>query len=449
MYICKIELGDYMADIIDKRPLAERIKDKYQKFIEDRGLTKEQQEIIKKLKKEKKYDDIFTLYGQTAYLFNTPEKYIKNDIRKMLKNGNFEDIYTKYGASKTDSYMTKMEAIDTYMSTNSKAKGILSKVKNKVIKKYLAYTLMGAITVGVATPIIIPLYGDMYLKENAREYAEEIAAYDAKINEYAKQFQNLNLSDLQIIMKVMDDMWKDIKGYGNPVKDVFGYGRLDFLEPGGIGVCRNMADDVAAKLNVINSKYNARPINVYADSNKKYKIANIERKIIDDNSTVTGDNEQEKTVQESNENMAKVVTPIFGNHKVVIMDIPGEDYNLIVDPTNPSIGVFKEGKIYLFSTNDGMGLSSPYLSQLFNGFETEWDYQTRLRNSYQSLNLDELNTKWGIDAENIALNEAREIAELAVKNSNNLKLNSNETYTYGQNITIDSQEMEMSNGRVR
>lgn len=441
-----------MKDIIDNRTFKEKIQTKYKKFLEDRGLNKEQKEVIKKLKNEKKYDDIFTLYGQTVYLFNTPEKYMKKDIKKLLKNGNFEDIYSKYGASRYNGYLPKMEAIDIYMETKKYGKSFLSRTKNAFMKKVLSITTTGAIAFNSVPLVMFPIMADAQLKENARTYSEEIISYNARVTDYAKQFENLGLTDIQVIMKVMDDMWKDIKGYGTPQKDIIGFYRLDFLEPGGVGVCRNMADDVAAKLNVINPSYNARTLTVIADLEKNYQIANIQRNVYNPNSTVVGSSntQADEDVQENGleGELTKFSESAFGNHKVVIMDVPNENLNLIVDPTNPSIGIFTNGKIYMFSTEDGTGISNPYYSQFFDGYASQLDYENKVRNSYNyQINIEELREKWGIEAENKALNEAREIANLAIKH--NMQFNSNDSYTYGTDLSVSSNEINLSNGRTK
>ena len=442
-----------MQDIIDNRTLKERLQTKYRKYLEERGLTKEQKEIIKRLKKEKKYDDIFTLYGQTVYLFNTPEKYMKKDIKKLLKNGNFEDIYTKYGALRYNGCLSKMEAIDIYLSTKNYGKKFLSRTKNAFMKKVLPITTTGAIAFNSIPLVMFPIMADSKLKENARTYSEEIISYDARVSDYAKQFEKLKLTDIQIIMKVMDDMWKDIKGYGTPQKDIIGFYRLDFLEPGGVGVCRNMADDVAAKLNVLNTAYNARTFTVVADLEKNYEIADIQRNVYNPNSTVVSSTatQDDETVHanEFEEKLSALGESSFGNHKVVIMDVPNENLNLIVDPTNPSIGIFTNGKIYMFSTEDGTGISNPYYSQFFDGYASQLDYQNRVKKSYSyEINIEELREKWGIEAENKALNEAREIANLALKK--NMSFVSNNNYQYSRDLSISIDEVkELENGRAK
>ena len=438
-----------MADIIDKRKNSTKIKEKFQNYFEERGLTKEQLKIINKLKKEKKYDDIYTLFGRKAYWYNVSNKHMRNDIKKLLKEGKFEDIYLKYGMGTYKRYLPKMEAIDIYLETGSKKKKFLSKLKNQVIKRYLAYTVAGAISIQACPIVFIPLAADTIIKSNARTYSEEIQEYNDKIEKYAKMVNSLDLNDLQTIMKVVDDMWADIDGYGKPEKDIIGFYRLEFSQSGGVGVCRNMADDVAAKLNAINPEYNARTLNVKTDNTKAYRVANIERRVYQQNYTVSVPNEtsedEEKTNSEANNSVSLV-----GNHMIVMMNIPGENVTFILDPTNPSMGIFDNGEIYTFSTEDGKGLTNPYFSQYINGFESEFKYRGAKMSSYfNNIDIEEYQNKYGIDAENVALVEAREIAKLATQNNNSYV--SNNTYQKTSNLVVDMNEIvdEEEYGKVR
>ena len=60
----------------------------------------------------------------------------------------------------------------------------------------------------------------------------------------------------------------------------------------GIGVCRHMATDVARKLNAINPNYNARTLNVNMSDSGRLDMANIKRNIIQDNATVSRENQE-------------------------------------------------------------------------------------------------------------------------------------------------------------
>ena len=172
----------------------------------------------------------------------------------------------------------------------------------------------------------------------------------------------MNLTDLQTVMKVMDDMWENIDGYGEPKIDSPYFPRLDMTE-GGVGVCRNMADDVTAKLNAINPEYNARNLTVYLDSeeltSEGFSMANIERTILQDNETVVDqDNEnqdqdgtdnsegEKEDKNELTEEQKEKLSKYVGNHMVTAIDLKEEDVTLIIDSTNCNLGVFEDGKIY-------------------------------------------------------------------------------------------------------
>ena len=104
---------------------------------------------------------------------------------------------------------------------------------------------------------------------NGKIYEKEIKEYNKEIKDYANKTKKMNLSDIATIMKVTNDMWENIYAYGKPTMDVDGYLALD-MKKDGIGVCRNMADDIANKLNKINPDYNARLVTGY------FKYANPE-----------------------------------------------------------------------------------------------------------------------------------------------------------------------------
>ena len=53
---------------------------------------------VKKLAKQKKYEDIYVIYGRKWFLKYTPKKYQKADRLKLKIEGKFLDIYNKYGS---------------------------------------------------------------------------------------------------------------------------------------------------------------------------------------------------------------------------------------------------------------------------------------------------------------------------------------------------------------
>ena len=181
------------------------------------------------------------------------------------------------------------------------------------------------------------------INQNTITYSEEINEYNNYIKEYSEEIKSLELNDLQTIMKVIKDTWESIDGYKVCDDLVFGYYRLSFYEEEKIGVCTSFADDFTAKMNEINPLYNARNIVVYLDDSETadFKVANIER-------TILGDSENDET-NENSDLRDVILTKLFGNHMVSAVDIPGQNITLIVDSTNPAIGIFKSGKIYIFN----------------------------------------------------------------------------------------------------
>ena len=304
-----------------------------------------------------------------------------------------------------------MKAMDIYLETGSKSKSkgtfVLNKIKSGTKRTILPIFISG-VTVFEGFPILIASCYDQMIIENSITYAEEISSYDKKIQEYAKQINKLNLTDLQIIMKVMNDMWKSIAGYADPKKNIMGFQRLDFLEENGIGVCRNMADDVCAKINVINPKYNARILSVKMEMDIPIYIKNIgksKRPSSENNSSSNSENTKE------NDFMYNLIVDLYGNHKVVLMDIPNENITLVVDPTNPSIGIFRDGKIYMFSVDDSKLLTVKYLSTSMDGILSVFDYNKRRTQSFfdSNISVEELKQKYGVDAQNKALEYVLEL----------------------------------------
>ncbi len=211
------------------------------------------------------------------------------------------------------------------------------------------------------------------IEENTKKYSEEIDEYNQSIEDYANYINSLNLTDLQIIMKVINDQWEMYK-YGQDEDLITGYYRLSFQE-NGYGVCTSFADDFTAKMNAINPAYEAKNVYCYvSDSIMKetIEIVDIERKKVSSPEPVRIENEeeqypsyqepndkenqQEEATQEPNQSTNLITrilfsTKVYGNHTVSMIKIPGEEYNLIVDPTNLMIGVIKDGQIYMFNTN--------------------------------------------------------------------------------------------------
>lgn len=259
--------------------------------------------------------------------------------------------------------------------------------------------------------VVLPIFAvesfkDSYeyiIEDNQVVYAEQIEENNNYINNYADEIQKHELSDLEIIMKVMFDIWDEIEGYGQAEDLPLGYCRLAFQEEDR-GVCTSFADDFTTRMNAINSEYNARNIIVFCDNNetKGLQICDIEQKIVEE--PVTDDSP-------FSELETKLITNLIGNHMVSLIDIPNTNLTLMVDTTNLLIGVFKNGKIHVLNNNNDKLLDYKFISNYvcsensFYGYCS--DYFHDFGNPDQTI--DELNTLYGYEEQKEALEYVKKI----------------------------------------
>ena len=411
-------------------------------------------ELFKNILDSKNYDELYTMFGKTVYMLFTPHSYKKQDIIKLMDNdelgtiynkyGNMEtlfiknfrrrkkedikkllsekkyiDIYSKYGESEYNKHTNTMYKNDIEYETGSKFKAKLYSNKKKIAKGIEKCTEALAL-ITTLTISLIGYEGYVYVNDTYNKALLDnsvlLQEYNDKINMYADNIHNLNLdNDLDIVMKVLDDMWSDMGGYGEPTLDEFSLGRLAFAKEKGIGVCRNIADDFSARMNAINPEYNARNVAVYIDFNKynDNSLANIDRNVIESNDTVIDniveDNANEIESFVDNMNIEKVV----GNHMVSIFEPIGKDYTLVVDATNPSIGVIANGEIYLFANNNGEGLDFKPLGQMttivnYKYTDVEKEFSFNFLNYINNEELQSMDEEWGIEAQNESLEKLRQ-----------------------------------------
>lgn len=354
---------------------------------------------IQDLKKQKQYNQIYKLYGSEKYLMNTPTKVLKQERKNLLEEGKFNEYYEKFGEEDYISHEKYIQKKDIERELgihihlfNMPLLGRLE--RTKLFRKPL---LQGGLLI-VSTFLMLLLqfqtFTTMMVKENEKEYAECIDEYNKEINQYASYMKGLNLSDFEIALKVMSDMWANIDGYKTPTDfDEMGVFRLSLYE-NGFGVCRNMADDYTARMNAINPEFDAKNLVVYIDS---AEINDIKRNILQEEETVfVADNTNKRG-------------KMFGNHLVSCIRLKEEGITLIVDPTNPSIGIFKNGKIYMLSKTK-MGIKLPKLNQSIY----DYSYQIgSLKEILQSFlvngSYEEYMEKYGIASQNEILKDIQKL----------------------------------------
>lgn len=376
--------------------------------------------IIRRYMREKNYEQIYLEFGQKAYITHIPHKYKIKEIRKLKKEHNYELIRQKYGEKEYQKYISYVIKQDVLKETGSihlakkeQVKYVLNKFFTKSIPAITKGILVSSALVIALTPAAFGHFNQNIIAESTEVYAEQISDYNQNAIEYANKINQIagenNFSDLDIIMKVVSDMWKEIDGYGEPELDAFGYYRLDIEN--GVGMCRHMADDIAYKLNEINPEYNARSICVYA-SDGEYYTSNIERTIINPETQVA--------VKETNVNEPIVVNnlgtkkeKIIGNHAVTVLDI--DDVTLIVDPTNSLIGVLKNGQIKILNPTTGHYEFTYMGNSLLLGMET-YEYEIKQLQSYLNFHsMEELTAKYGLEAQNESLAKIENINNTLIK----------------------------------
>lgn len=321
--------------------------------------TKERVNEVLRLRKNGEFDKIFELYGYQVFNVAVTTKFKNKDIETLFDQGRFEDIYRRYGAKEYEKFISEMQPLDVYNETGSKFQMQLSKIKNTIKYKILPGLFTASLALGITAgenAVEVKKLKD----EEAIKYEQELNEYNNNVEKYADEVKSMNLTDLQTVMKVMDDMWENIDGYGEPKIDSVFFPRLDMTE-GGVGVCRNMADDVTAKLNAINPEYNARNLTVYLDSeeltSEGFSMADIKRNILEDNETVVEENTENQDGADNSEGekedknelteaQKEKLSKYVGNHLVTALDLKEEDVTLIIDSTNCNLGVFEDGKIY-------------------------------------------------------------------------------------------------------
>lgn len=233
------------------------------------------------------------------------------------------------------------------------------------------------------------------IKATARnENIDRISEYEIYVDDYLESIDFTGLSDLEIFMKLMQYEHQEML-YSTPEQEITGYFRVQMLD--GKGVCRNIADDLAYRLNLINPEYNAKMICVNSSYGNWVKN--------DDKMQIAPDyNFNNEEIDNDNKGLEEIKKRLFPNHAVTMINIPGEDYALILDPTNSGIGVISNGKIDMFNSDNENYYVTELANALLMGYDIRFSTElNELKSYFTKHSLEELNELYGLDAQNEAI----------------------------------------------
>ena len=373
-------------------------------------LDKETKQEIKRLKKEKKFEEIYNRFGSKIYVKSSPRFYMRRLILELIKEEKYAEIKQKFGKSKYNAYLPLIRKNQVLKETKNRFLADAAYVAGKV-KRGITYLAMGAV---IAVPISgVRVAYDQHKAKVAimEENKEIIEEYNEDLEEYASYIKSLNLTQKEIVVKVMSDIYEKYKyKYKFPTGDVNGFFRF-YLFENGYGVCRNIADDFCAKLNAIDPSFNAHIIGCKLNEVDEdgedihYDIMdNIERIIEDEDE----DEEDTLTVE------SRFLNPdTIGNHAVAVINIKGEPVPLVVDPTNLGMGGIINGKIWMFYTieNADDAIDARLLSTIF----ISEDPLSIVTDFFDSLDFrelfDDLKERYGTDSLEETLENVREKVE--------------------------------------
>ena len=372
--------------------------------------NKYQKERMKKLYREGKDDLIFHEFGIKTNKYNFIQ------FLNFVQNDDPNSLVDRFGTI-VDNEFHSISAMFNDEKLLTGATRAISWATKRVLMNIIGFSLL-------ASPFAIPYAAYLNIDENEVAYASQIEDYNKYNEEYAAQFKEQDLTELQLIMKVMDDMWSRMKGYGEPEINAYGFYELDTGRDDGVGVCRNIASDFAKKMNEINPDFNARTIYVTMDPLYSYSVDDnytepIHEGLVDGMDIVYVVDTEHEDVSENTEVTedgisSNVHVNITGNHEIVFLTI--DDMIIAVDPTNLMIGQYVDGEILFFNDTssgnpvkfDGKEAFTAYMQMFTEKTGVFQDYM----NSYNKdtkYSFDELKEMMGTKAQEEALRYVRDL----------------------------------------
>ena len=406
-------------------------------------------EHLKSLIGQKKYEEIYLQYGASEYRKCTPIFYRLKDIERLLREERYYALYEKHGET-VYTFLTpyiKNRDIQNelgYDPLDKKIETFESKLKETALAIALSALILNMTSDGALIAGLNAVNNKDYSSDE--KFVQMMTEYDSSIEEYASYINSLGLSDLEVITKVMIDIWANIYGYNGKVEGYsndINYSRLAIYTYG-YGVCRHLADDFTARMNAINPEYKAFNMCVYMQDS--FELSNIDRFWFPkDLPNEEADLGLPKPVRE-------FIKSKIGNHMVTCLTIPNTDIHLVVDVTNPSIGVLKNGHIVMLTEKDVDPLVPMHDSNMGYKWKNKEELLRYLEYYLQSFlysqDLVKLKEKYGTSAQNEA------IKKVSVYDTSTYKIdpiNTDETpfngksplYYDGYCLTIDDNTIEL------
>lgn len=311
-------------------------------------------------------------------------------ISQLLKSKNYDEIYKRYGKFMYKLFETSRISQEVKYE-GGKNFDDLKQIIDVHLKEIVYFCIIYLSYLFLAMPNDV----QKDIKATARnENIDRISEYERYVDDYLESIDFTGLSDLEIFMKLMQYEHQEML-YGTPEQEITGYYRVQMLD--GKGVCRNIADDLAYRLNLINPEYNAKMICV--NSSYGNWIKNDDKMQIDPDY-----NFNNEEIDKDNKGLEEIKKRLFPNHAVTMINIPGEDYSLILDPTNSGIGVISNGKIDMFNSDNENYYVTELSNALLMGYDIRFSTElNELKSYFTKHSLEELNELYGLDAQNEAI----------------------------------------------
>lgn len=393
------------------------------------------------------YDEVYRLYGRAVYFAAVSHDNRDRNKKKKIREGDYEAFLDIFGEREFRKYLDRIVWDD--VKTESKTLGqrisgwfrYVFPLKSVKSVKMLTRGAVPLTLATIAAPAVL-LSGMSQATQSAekKSHKEQIVEYLDDVDAYGQELRKYDLSTIQCMMKIGYDMWERIDGYGDPETNLVSYPGMDVSKLLGVGVCRNMADDCARRLNAVDKRYNARIISVAAYNGQAIR-ANLpireathqeERKNRNDDKeervngvrvNVDGEPILEISTDPIKEFIDEHSEVMIGNHAVVLLDDVENDVTLVFDPTNALVGLYYNGQIEIFNSAGKekpiVMTSTAYGEYVFGGLEKGViERRDNIFGSfgiYSEEKMKKLHELYDVDAQNKAIEEVRNIRNYSLR----------------------------------